>query len=180
MEPLFSTEIRQGIEALLFSACEPLKLKEIAACVECSEATAKEILDDLVDFYSDRGFHLEEIAGGWQFMTDPGMYPCLERLYQPRVHRLSKAAMETLAIIAYCQPVTRGEIENIRGVNADSIVANLFEKGFLKELGRKDTPGKPVLYGTSEKFLELLGMNSLADLPQVENIRDEQRDGEEE
>lgn len=168
MEPLFSTEIRKAIEALLFSACEPLKLKEIASCAQCSEETALEILEELISFYADRGFHLEEIAGGWQFITDEGVYPCLERLYQPKVHRLSKASMETLAIIAYCQPVTRGEIENIRGVNADTIVANLYEKGFLKEMGRKDTPGKPVLYGTSERFLELLGIKSLEDLPKVE------------
>lgn len=168
MEPFFSTEIRQAIEALLFSASEPLKLKEIAAIVECGEATAKEILEDLIDFYGDRGFHLTEIAGGYQFVTDETAYPYLERLYQPKVHRLSKASLETLAIVAYCQPVTRGEIENIRGVNADAIVASLFEKGLLKEMGRKDTPGKPVLYGTSDKFLELLGLNSLGDLPQIE------------
>lgn len=178
MEPLFSTEIRQAIEALLFSASEPLKIKELAACAECKEDIVREILDELVLFYQDRGFHLVEMAGGWQFITDEKAYPCLERLYQPKVHRLSKAAMETLAIIAYCQPVTRGEIENIRGVNADTIVSNLFEKGFLTELGRKDTPGKPVLYGTSEKFLELLGINSLQDLPEVDLKKTEQRDGD--
>ncbi|MBQ1252322.1 MAG: SMC-Scp complex subunit ScpB [Firmicutes bacterium] len=179
MEPLFSTENRKAIEALLFSACEPLKLKEIAACAECSESTARDILMELTDFYADRGFHLEEIAGGWQFITDERTYPYLERLYQPKIHRLSKAAMETLAIIAYCQPVTRGEIENIRGVNADSIVSNLYEKGFLKEIGRKDTPGKPVLYGTSDKFLELLGINSLHDLPQVDMGRAVRREEDE-
>lgn len=179
MEPLFSTEIRQAIEALLFSACEPLKIKEIAACAECAEDTAKDILLELVDFYADRGFHLAEVAGGWQFMTDEKAYPCLERLYQPKVHRLSKAAMETLAIIAYCQPVTRGEIENIRGVNADNIVSNLFEKGFLREMGRKDTPGKPVLYGTSDKFLELLGINSLQDLPEMDLRKTEKREEDE-
>jgi segregation and condensation protein B len=167
MEPFFTTEIRQAIEALLFSSAESLKLKEIADCAQCSEATAKEILAELIDFYEDRGFHLKEVAGGYQFITDETVYPYLERLYQPKVHRLSKAALETLAIIAYCQPVTRGEIENIRGVNADSLVASLYEKGLLKEMGRKDTPGKPVLYGTSDKFLELLGINSLCDLPEV-------------
>lgn len=179
MEPLFSTEIRQAIEALLFSASEPLKIKEIASCAQCSEETARDILEELVSFYADRGFHLQEIAGGWQFITDEQTYPYLERLYQPKVHRLSKAAMETLAIIAYCQPVTRGEIENIRGVNADTIVSNLFEKGFLKEMGRKDTPGKPILYGTSEQFLERLGINSLEDLPKVDLVRREQGNGDE-
>lgn len=179
MEPLFSKEIRQDIEALLLSACEPLKLKDIASCAQCSEETALAILEELVSFYADRGFHLEEIAGGWQFITDERAYPCLERLYQPKVHRLSKASMETLAIIAYCQPVTRSEIENIRGVNADTIVSNLYEKGFLREMGRKDTPGKPILYGTSDQFLELLGINSLEDLPKVELRKTEQRDEDE-
>lgn len=169
METHFSDEHRLAIEAMLFSACEPLKIKELAECAECSEETVLAVLKDLTEFYRDRGFHLEEVAGGWQFMTDEKQYPVLQKLYQPKVHRLSKAALETLAIIAYCQPVTRGEIENIRGVNADTIVSNLLEKGFLAELGRKDTPGKPVLYGTSEKFLELLGINSLEDLPSVNN-----------
>ena len=168
MEPLFSTDLRLALEAMLFAASEPLKLNELAECAGCSEETALLILRELTDFYRDRGFHLEEVAGGWQFMTDEKQYPILQKLYQPKVHRLSKAALETLAIIAYCQPVTRGEIENIRGVNADTIVSNLLEKGLLAEMGRKDTPGKPVLYGTSEKFLELLGLNSLADLPTVE------------
>lgn len=177
MEPFFSTEIRRCIEALLFSACEPIKLKEIASCAQCSEITAREILDDLVEFYADRGFHLKEIAGGWQFLTDEGCYSCLERLYQPKVTRLSKAAMETLAVVAYCQPVTRGDVEQIRGVNADSIMANLYEKGFLQEKGRKDTPGKPVLYGTSDKFLELLGINSLAELPDVGVSKKEESSG---
>ena len=167
MEPFFSAEIRKAVEALLFSACEPLNIKDIASFAQCDIETAGEIVKELVEFYADRGFHLEEVAGGWQFMTDETVYPFLERMYQPKVHRLSKAAMETLAIIAYCQPVTRGEIERIRGVNADAIVAGLYEKGFLKEEGRKDTPGKPILYGTSEKFLELLGINSLNDLPAV-------------
>ncbi len=178
MEPLFSTEIRQAIEALLFSSSEPLKRKEIAACAQCSEETAKEILDELIDFYQDRGFHLREVAGGYQFVTEEAVYPYLERLYRPKAHRLSKAALETLAIIAYCQPVTRGEIENIRGVNADSLVASLFEKGLLKEMGRKDTPGKPVLYGTSERFLALLGINSLHELPEVNRKDAAEKEGE--
>ncbi|MEE0776446.1 MAG: SMC-Scp complex subunit ScpB, partial [Bacillota bacterium] len=128
-------------------------------------------------FYANRGFFLAEIAGGYQFMTPKEMYPYVERLYRPKAQNLSKAAMETLAVIAYCQPVTRGEIEHIRGVNADGIVAGLLEKGLIDEVGRKDTPGKPVLYGTNDKFLQLLGLNSLEDLPQVnlstENNSDE-------
>ena len=138
------------------------------------------MLNDLRAFYSNRGFYLAEIAGGYQFMTAMEMYPYVERLYRPKAQNLSRAAMETLAVIAYCQPVTRGDIENIRGVNADGIVANLLEKGLIDEIGRKDTPGKPVLYGTNRKFLQLLGLNSLEDLPPVNLVAEDDNDNDNE
>ncbi|MDO4542882.1 MAG: SMC-Scp complex subunit ScpB, partial [Bacillota bacterium] len=168
MEPLFPEEVKKAIEALLFVAGEPVSTRELAEYTETKEATVELILAQLVNEYQNRGFTLEEVAGGWQFMTQPELHCYIERLYRPKVQRLSKAAMETLAIIAYCQPVTRGEIEEIRGVNADGIVSGLLEKGLLDEVGRKDTPGKPVLYGTNKKFLELLGLNSLDELPPVD------------
>ena len=186
MEPLFSEDIRRAIEVLLFVAGEPLPLSELAAMAGCDEQTALDILEALREFYADRGFHPVEIAGGWQFLTDEKLLPVIEQLYKPKLHNLSRAAMETLAIIAYCQPVTRGEIEEIRGVNADHIVAGLLDKGLIAEAGRRETAGKPILYGTSDKFLELLGLNSLADLPPVEQLNDisaaneaeEEREGE--
>ncbi len=167
MEPFFSEDIRKRIEALLFVAGEPLTEEDLAKLVECSPETATGILDALQEFYKDCGFQLMRIAGGWQFMTKKEMNPYVERLYQPKAKSLSKAAMETLAIIAYCQPVTRGDIEEIRGVNADSIVSNLLEKGLIHDVGRRETPGKPVIYGTTDKFLQLLSIDSLEDLPQV-------------
>lgn len=168
MEPLFPEEIKKAVEALLFVAGEPISTSDLAEYTETKETTITAILGELVQEYQDKGFSLEEVAGGWQFMTRTELHPYIERLYRPKLHRLSKAAMETLAIIAYCQPVTRGDIEEIRGVNADGIVSGLLEKGLLDEVGRKDTPGKPVLYGTNKKFLELLGLNSLDELPPVE------------
>jgi len=167
MEPLFSEDIRRRIEALLFVADEPLSAEDLGKLAECPQETAEQILCSLQDFYRDRGFHLMRIAGGWQFMTQKEMNPFVERLYQPKTKSLSKAAMETLAIIAYCQPVTRGDIEEIRGVNADNIVSSLLEKGLISDIGRRETPGKPILYGTTDKFLQLLSINSLEELPQV-------------
>ncbi len=168
MEPLFPEEIKRAVEALLFVAGEPVTGEELAAYTETDIATIDNILSELTRDYARGGFTLEKVAGGWQFMTAPELNGYIARLYKPKLHRLSKAAMETLAIIAYCQPVTRGDIEEIRGVNADSIVAGLLEKGLLTEVGRKDTPGKPILYGTNSKFLQLLGLNSLEELPPVD------------
>ncbi|MEG0874892.1 MAG: SMC-Scp complex subunit ScpB [Clostridiales bacterium] len=172
MEPLFSEEIKKAVEALIFVAGEPLTVGELAEYTEIKEEAVLEILWALEDEYKNKGFFLTEIAGGWQFMTKPQYYPYVERLYKPKLQRLSNAALETLAIIAYCQPITRGEIEEIRGVNADGIVSGLLEKGFVDEVGRKETPGKPILYGTNSKFLELLGLKSLEDLPVIELDRD--------
>ncbi|MEG2639426.1 MAG: SMC-Scp complex subunit ScpB [Clostridiales bacterium] len=172
LEPLFSEEIKKAVEALIFVAGEPLTVGELAEYTEIKEEAVLEILWALEDEYKNKGFFLTEIAGGWQFMTKPQYYPYVERLYKPKLQRLSNAALETLAIIAYCQPITRGEIEEIRGVNADGIVSGLLEKGFVDEVGRKETPGKPILYGTNSKFLELLGLKSLEDLPVIELDRD--------
>ncbi|MEG1336544.1 MAG: SMC-Scp complex subunit ScpB [Clostridiales bacterium] len=172
LEPLFSEEIKKAVEALIFVAGEPLTVGELAEYTEIKEEAVLEILWALEDEYKNKGFFLTEIAGGWQFMTKPQYYPYVERLYKPKLQRLSNAALETLAIIAYCQPITRGEIEEIRGVNADGIVSGLLEKGFVDEVGRKETPGKPILYGTNSKFLELLCLKSLEDLPVIELDRD--------
>lgn len=168
MEANFSEEMKQAVEALLFVAGEPLTTEALAEYTEADKNTVSAVIAVLVEEYRNRGFSLIEIAGGWQFMTAPQLHAYIQRLYQPKVHRLSRAAMETLAIIAYCQPMTRSEIEEIRGVNADGIVSGLLEKGFLDEVGRKDTPGKPVLYGTNGRFLELLGLKSLAELPRID------------
>lgn len=178
MEPFFSEDIRKAIEALLFVAGEPLPLTDIAAMAGCREETALAILKELADFYRERGFQPVEVAGGWQFLTDEAMLPVVEKLYKPKTQNLSRAALETLAIIAYCQPVTRGDIEEIRGVNADHIVASLLAKELIVETGRRETAGRPVLYGTAGKFLQYLGLNSLADLPPVK--APDGREGEDE
>lgn len=161
---------RRMIEALLFVAYEPITLKKLAEITELNKQVVLEFLLDIKEEYAEKGFHLTEIAGGWQFLTDDEFAPQIERLYNPRKQVLSKAALETLAIIAYRQPITRLEIENIRQVKIDAMVNKLMDKKLVKEVGRMETPGKPILYGTTREFLEFFGIDSLKDLPPLENF----------
>lgn len=161
---------RRMIEALLFVAYEPITLKKLAEITELNKQVVLEFLLDIKEAYAEKGFHLTEIAGGWQFLTDDEFAPQIERLYNPRKQVLSKAALETLAIIAYRQPITRLEIENIRQVKIDAMVNKLMDKKLVKEVGRMETPGKPILYGTTREFLEFFGIDSLKDLPPLENF----------
>lgn len=161
---------RNLIEALLFVAYEPITLKKLAEISDLETARVRQILEDIQVEYADRGFHLTEIAGGWQFLTDEAYAEEIEKLYNPRKQQLSKAALETLAIIAYRQPITRLEMENIRQVKVDAMVNKLMDKKLIKEVGRLDTPGKPILYGTTKEFLSFFGIVSLKDLPPLESF----------
>ena len=158
------------IEALLFVAYEPLTVKRLA---EVSELSSNEVRDILLIIQNERagtGFELVEIAEGWQFLTNPDFAFYVERLYNPRKQQLSQAALETLAIIAYRQPISRLEIENIRQVKADAMIGRLLEKNLIKEVGRRDTPGRPILYGTTKEFLSAFGLRSLKELPPLETF----------
>jgi segregation and condensation protein B len=161
---------RNMIEALLFVAYEPISLKKLSEITELETQTVLEILIKLQKEYAEKGFHLQEIAGGWQFLTDEEFASQIEKLYNPRKQILSKAALETLAIIAYKQPITRLEIENIRQVKIDAMVNKLMDKKLIKEVGRMETPGKPILYGTTKEFLSFFGIDSINDLPPLENF----------
>lgn len=158
------------IEALLFVAYEPITLKKLAEISQMDNVKVKELLLAIQEDYAERGFHLAEIAGGWQFLTDQAYAEEIEKLYSPRKQQLSKAALETLAIIAYRQPITRLEIENIRQVKIDSMINKLMDKKLIKEVGRLETPGKPILYGTTKEFLSFFGIDSLKDLPPLESF----------
>jgi segregation and condensation protein B len=122
----------------------------------------------LAERYSDSGLQLIEVGGGYRLCTRPEYGRYVERLREPRHFRLSQAALETLAIVAYRQPVTRPEIEAIRGVSADSAVSTLIERGLIRECGQKQAPGRPMMYGTTELFLLQFGLNRLTDLPPIE------------
>lgn len=164
---------KQLLEALLFVAWEPVTLKRLSEIAECEQRLVREMLLELQADYADRGFNLVEIAGGWQFLTPANMAPYIEKLYNPRTQQLSKAALETLAIVAYRQPVTRLEIDNIRQVKSDAVLNKLMEKSLIKEVGRMEGPGRPILYGTTREFLAAFGLVSLADLPPLPEM-DEQ------
>ncbi|MBI5599256.1 MAG: SMC-Scp complex subunit ScpB [Deltaproteobacteria bacterium] len=161
------------IEALIFAADHPLSVDRLAAVLE-GEARddVREALRELVSDYSSglRGIYIEEVAGGYQLRTHPGHAPWLRRLFKMGMQRISKAALETLAMIAYRQPLTRAELEGIRGVDSAGVLRTLLEKRLVRIVGRKDEPGRPVVYGTTKEFLETFSLKDLASLPTLKEI----------
>ena len=168
-------DIKNIIESLLFAADEPLtidRLKKIIADAESQEL--REALEQLKADYEARqgGFFLNEVAGGYQIRTRPEYKEWLKRLLQPRPQRLSKPALETLAIIAYKQPVIRSDVEHIRGVDCGGVLRVLLERQFIRVLGRKDIPGRPLIYATTKRFLEVFDLKNLKDLPTPKEIEE--------
>ncbi|WP_020675739.1 SMC-Scp complex subunit ScpB [Geopsychrobacter electrodiphilus] len=157
----------RAVAALIFAAEGPMSLDRLCLFFECQRAELRPVIDRLLEAYpvSRGGFYLAEIAGGYQFRTDPDLSHWLGKLNRDRPFRFSPAALETLAMIAYRQPVTRGEIEYLRGVDSGGVLKTLLDKGFLRILGKKDVPGRPLMYGTSRNFLEFFGLKDLSDLP---------------
>jgi segregation and condensation protein B len=166
-------ELGRAIEAVLFVAVEPVLPGLLAELLEEPVERVEEILTSLADGYLSerRGFVLARIAGGARLQTHPDMSPYVERFANRDVsHRLSTAALETLAIVAYRQPVSRGQISSLRGVNVDGVTRLLEQRGYIEVVGRADGPGQPALYGTTDLFLERLGLHSLEQLPPVEDF----------
>ena len=163
-----SSEARRALEAILMVAEEPVDPHLLAELLELSPARVEELCADLAAAYDadDRGFVLVRVAGGYRFQSHPDLAAYVERF---AVHgqsaRLSGAALETLAIVAYKQPVSRAQVAAIRGVNADAVMRTLQQRGYVEEVGRDAGPGQALLYGTTPLFLERLGLDSLADLP---------------
>jgi segregation and condensation protein B len=165
--------IKSIIESLLFINEKPIELNEFIQILEVGKREIESALDSLTLEYSQRqsGLCIVKVAGGYQMCSAPDSEPWVKRMYQERSkQKLSIASLETLAIIAYKQPVTRIEIEAIRGVNIDGVVRKLSELGLIKIGGRKDVVGRPFLYVTTRKFLEYFGINSLKDLPKLEDF----------
>ncbi len=164
------------IEALLLASDEPLnlqKLREILAD-ELDSSDIRSALSELEAHYQQRGIQIVQVSGGWQFRTAPEHAELVHQLWEIRPQRLSRSALETLAIIAYRQPTTRAEIEALRGfMVSSSIIATLQERGWIKVLGRKEVPGRPHLFGTGKAFLKDFGLNSLQDLPDSAQLMDE-------
>lgn len=155
------------VEALLLASGEPLPARRIAEIVGLEERAARDLCEDLRRQCAEqqRGVAVVEVAGGYQLVTRPDLAPYVEKLAPSRQPAASAAILETLAIIAYRQPVTRADIEAIRGVKADHAVQTLLDRGVIREIGRRESPGRPVLYGTTRAFLEQFGLRELADLP---------------
>lgn len=168
----YKNESKGILESLLFVATEPISIERLAQITEMEKETVRELLKEIQEEYTapHKGLLIEEVGGGYRIVTRPEYINYIEKLYKPQINPLSQAALETLAIIAYKHPVTKAEIENIRGVKADSVIATLLERGLIEEVGRKDAPGRPILYGVTKKFLCYLGLNDLSQLPQIEGL----------
>lgn len=166
------------IEGLLFAAGDGgLSLKQIAIVLEISEEQAISVLDELKADYSkaDRGIQLIELAGVYQLATKKEHAPYLKKLVEaPGSSSLSQAALETLAIIAYRQPITRAEIEEIRGVKSDKPLQTLIAKALVKEIGRAEGTGRPILYGTTKEFLDYFGLKTIEELPPLPELNEEE------
>ncbi|HJW14616.1 MAG TPA: SMC-Scp complex subunit ScpB [Thermoanaerobaculia bacterium] len=170
------TKIRAGVEALLFSSPRPIPEKEIEAALEATREAVSEALESLRQDSeaADRGIRLELVAGGWRYVTRPEFDSLLRKFHEVAERsRLSLAALETLAIIAYRQPITLPEIQEIRGVNSASVVNTLFEKRLITTAGRKAVVGTPFLYRTTPEFLMRFGLKELEELPRPEELAED-------
>lgn len=167
-ELLETGHLQRNLEALLFVASEPLSIKVLAKLTGAEQSEVTVALQRIDEEFAHRGIVLREIAGGYRFASAAAARDAVEAYLLPPKSNLSPAALETLAIVAYMQPATKGEIENIRGVSADSVIATLVDRRFLTESGRKDVPGRPILYKTTPEFLEAFGLRSLEELPGVD------------
>ena len=167
-------EMEGVIEAILFTMGESVELSRIAKALEEEEETVRNVIHQMMERYEkeDRGIHIIELDNAFQMCTKKETYEYLIRIAkQPKRHVLTDVALETLSIIAYKQPVTKAEIEKIRGVKCDHAINKLVEYELVRELGRLDAPGRPILFGTTEEFLRCFGVQGLEELPSVDPVR---------
>jgi segregation and condensation protein B len=168
-------DIKNIIESLLFVAEDPLTMDSIKKVLDSTDSNAiRNVLHELSSEYEARrgGFFLREVAGGYQIRTRPEYSQWIRRLLKPNALRLSNAALETLAIVAYKQPVIRSDIEHLRGVDCGGILRMLLERKLIRVVGRKEIPGRPMIYTTTKKFLELFELKDLRDLPSPKEIEE--------
>ncbi|MEI9476939.1 MAG: SMC-Scp complex subunit ScpB [Deltaproteobacteria bacterium] len=167
-------EVKPILESVIFVSPSPVKLETLFEILpESNREVILEELHRMKEEYEDpsKGVELVEVAGGYQFRTKPRWAEWVARLKKAKTVKFSQSALETMAIVAYRQPVIRPQIEEIRGVDCGWILRSLMEKGLIKIMGRKDLPGRPIIYGTTKAFLELFNLNSLADLPSLKEIQ---------
>jgi segregation and condensation protein B len=170
MKEEFKRESKRAIEAILMVASHPVSSKELAEILETSPKDVEALIEELSDEYKEdgRGFELVKIADGYRYQSRSELYAYVEKfIMEDSPAKLSAAALETLAIIAYRQPVSRAQLSAIRGVNVESVLRILVERGYVDAVGRDSGPGQAMLYGTTELFLEKLGLASISDLPDL-------------
>jgi segregation and condensation protein B len=169
------SERRRIVEAVILGAPEPISAQRVAAVIPyCKPEKVKALVEDLNAEYAElgRSFEIGRVAGGYQVRTLPEFATYLQQIQPQRPLRLSKAALETLAIVAYRQPVTRAEIEDVRGVDAGAVVRGLLDRKLIRITGHKEVPGRPMLFGTTRRFLEVFGLEKLEDLPSLRQLED--------
>ncbi len=171
------TSLKSILEAVLLAAGEPLTLKNIETVFTDDERPSStdisRALEELADDYSERGLELKEVASGFRIQVREDTNPWVARLWEERPKRYSRALLETLALIAYRQPITRGDIEEVRGVSVrTNIIRTLQEREWIRVVGHRDVPGKPALFGTTKAFLDYFNLSSLDDLPSLAEIKD--------
>ena len=172
------TALRGAVEALLFVSDEPVSAARIGEILEVPPANVSSMLAELAEEYraDERGFQLREVAGGWRLYTHPAYHDRIEQyVLSWDTRRLSQAALEALAVIAYHQPVTRGGVNAVRGVNSEAVISSLIEKGLVREMGRNPDAGNAIIYGTTRTFLEKFGLKDLAGLPPLEEFAPDPR-----
>lgn len=164
-------KLRHVLECMLFVSSEPMTTKQLADVLELEESRVQEAIDSLEEALdSSSGLQLMRLAGGYQLCTRPEFADYCAMALQPAKKKLSKAALETLAVVAYRQPCTMPEVEAVRGVSVDGVMKTLMERGLVKEAGRKQTPGRPILYATTPEFLEYFGLNDISELPDIDML----------
>lgn len=172
MEKIKPEQLKQLIEAAIFAAERPLSIDDLKQTVlsdiKVNKAAVKQLLDEIEDDYSHRGVNLIKLASGYRFQAAAHLGSLLGKMWQEKPAKYSRALLETLALIAYKQPITRGEIENVRGVSVSSnIIRTLTEREWIKVVGHKEVPGRPSLYGTTSAFLDYFSLTSLSQLPEL-------------
>jgi segregation and condensation protein B len=168
--PIPTVMLSAKLEALLFVAPAPVTLSQLSTALGISESELEIALVELEAYYRDRHLRIQRQAGRLQLTTDPQIASIIEKfLGLSNNSHLSRAALETLAIVAYQQPVTRPQVDSIRGVNSDGVMKSLLNKALIQEVGRSDGPGRPILYSTTVEFLQHFGLNSIDDLPPISN-----------
>lgn len=169
-------EKRSLVEALLFFSGEPLTPAALKAAAEIDETEIRKIMEGLILDYRNRdgGILITEIANGYQMVTNPAYAAWIRKLKGSESARLSLAALETLAIIAYKQPIIKAEIEQVRGVNSDGVIKTLLDRRLIKIIGKKEAPGRPLLYGTTREFLQYFGLKDLSELPTLRDLAREE------